>query len=162
MATTGLPPAVTETLAMLSSPMLLITTHAQGRSNGLVARSGVFASLVPEAPRVLIELTKANLTHDLVLASRVFALHTFSPTWSTVADSATEIRLHSTFFASTCPRNGSPSGLPAVNVRLTTPDGDEASNEEREPAGSPSLAAAAQRARSPLKLALSREGRRWR
>jgi flavin reductase (DIM6/NTAB) family NADH-FMN oxidoreductase RutF len=53
MPNTALPPAVTETLAMLSSPMLLITTHAQGRSNGLVARSGVFASLVPEAPRVL-------------------------------------------------------------------------------------------------------------
>jgi flavin reductase (DIM6/NTAB) family NADH-FMN oxidoreductase RutF len=30
---------------------------------------------VPEAPRVLIELAKASLTHDLVLASRVFALH---------------------------------------------------------------------------------------
>src|SRR5262245_52569042 len=76
MPDAALPLAVTETLAMLSSPVLLITTHAQGRDNGLVARSGVFASLVPEAPRVLIELTKANLTHDLVLASRVFALHT--------------------------------------------------------------------------------------
>lgn len=75
-----LAPAVPETLAMLSSPMLLITTHFQGRNNGLVARSGVFASLVPEAPRVLIELTKANLTHDLVLASRVFALHTLPAT----------------------------------------------------------------------------------
>jgi flavin reductase (DIM6/NTAB) family NADH-FMN oxidoreductase RutF len=76
----AVPPAVTETLAMLSSPILLITTHAQGRNNGLVARSGVFASLVPEAPRVLIELTKANLTHDLVLASGVFALHTLPAT----------------------------------------------------------------------------------
>lgn len=80
MPNAALPPAVSETLAMLSSPMLLITTHAHGRSNGLVARSGVFASLVPEAPRVLIELTKANLTHDLVLASRVFALHTLPAT----------------------------------------------------------------------------------
>jgi len=40
-----------------------------------VAATGVFASMVPEAPRVIIELTKASLTHDLVLASRVFALH---------------------------------------------------------------------------------------
>lgn len=40
-----------------------------------MAATGVFASLVPEAPRVLIELTTASLTHDLVLASRVFALH---------------------------------------------------------------------------------------
>src|SRR5262249_46846666 len=36
---------------------------------------GVFASLVPEGPRVLVELAQASLTHDLVLASRVFALH---------------------------------------------------------------------------------------
>ncbi len=78
--TNALSSAVNETLAMLSSPMLAITTHDQGRNNGLVARSGLFASLVPEAPRVLIELTKANLTHDLVLASGVFVLHTFPAT----------------------------------------------------------------------------------
>ena len=78
--TNALSSAVNETLAMLSSPMLAITTHAQGRNNGLVARSGLFASLVPEAPRVLIELTKANLTHDLVLASGVFVLHTLAAT----------------------------------------------------------------------------------
>lgn len=76
----GVPPAVTETLAMLWSPLLAITTHHEGRSNGLVAATGVFASLVPEAPRVLIELTKSSLTHDLVLASRVFALHVLAAT----------------------------------------------------------------------------------
>lgn len=80
MPNLALPPAVGETLAMLSSPLLVITTHADGRNNGLVARSGVFASLVPDAPRVLVELTKANLTHDLVLASGVFALHTLPAT----------------------------------------------------------------------------------
>jgi flavin reductase (DIM6/NTAB) family NADH-FMN oxidoreductase RutF len=67
--------AIAETLGALWSPLLAITTHHQGRSNGLVAATGIFASLVPEAPRVLVELTKATLTHDLVLASRVFALH---------------------------------------------------------------------------------------
>jgi flavin reductase (DIM6/NTAB) family NADH-FMN oxidoreductase RutF len=46
----------------------------------MVAATGVFASLVPEALRVLMEPTKARLIHDLVLASRVFALHTLPPT----------------------------------------------------------------------------------
>jgi flavin reductase (DIM6/NTAB) family NADH-FMN oxidoreductase RutF len=46
----------------------------------MVAGTGVFASLVPEAPRVLVEITKTSLTHDLVLASRVFALHTLPAT----------------------------------------------------------------------------------
>jgi flavin reductase (DIM6/NTAB) family NADH-FMN oxidoreductase RutF len=71
---------IADTLAALWSPLLAITTHHQGRSNGLVAATGVFASLVPEAPRVLVELAKASLTHDLVLASRVFALHTLPAT----------------------------------------------------------------------------------
>ena len=66
---------VAETLAALWSPVLAITTHHQGRDNGLIATTGVFASLVPEAPRVLVELAKASLTHDLVVASRVFVLH---------------------------------------------------------------------------------------
>ena len=61
-------------------PLLAITTHHQGRNNGMVAGTGVFASLVPEAPRVLVEITKTSLTHDLVLASRVFALHTLPAT----------------------------------------------------------------------------------
>jgi len=74
------PDPVAETLARLWSPLLVITTHHQGRDNGLVAGTGVFASLVPEAPRVLIELTKSSLTHDLVLASRVFALHVLPAT----------------------------------------------------------------------------------
>jgi flavin reductase (DIM6/NTAB) family NADH-FMN oxidoreductase RutF len=71
---------IAETLAALWSPLLAITTHHEGRSNGMVAATGVFASLVPEAPRVLVEITKTSLTHDLVLASRVFALHTLPAT----------------------------------------------------------------------------------
>jgi flavin reductase (DIM6/NTAB) family NADH-FMN oxidoreductase RutF len=66
---------IRDTLAALWSPLLAITTTHEGRSNGLIAATGVFASLVPEAPRVFIELAKASLTHDLVLASGVFALH---------------------------------------------------------------------------------------
>ena len=71
---------IAETLAALWSPLLATTTHHQGRNNGMVAGTGVFASLVPEAPRVLVEITKTSLTHDLVLASRVFAPHTLPAT----------------------------------------------------------------------------------
>src|SRR5262245_16259169 len=71
---------IADTLAALRSPLLVITTHHQGRSSGMVAATGVLASLVPEAPPVLVEITKTGLTHDLVLASRVFALHTLPAT----------------------------------------------------------------------------------
>ena len=46
----------------------------------MVAGTGVFASLVPDAPRILVEITKTSLTHDLVLVSRVFALHALPAT----------------------------------------------------------------------------------
>jgi hypothetical protein len=42
---TSPPDPIAETLAMLWSPVLAITTHHGGRSNGLVATTGVFASL---------------------------------------------------------------------------------------------------------------------
>lgn len=63
------------TLAHLWSPLLAITTVHEGRANGQIAVAGVTASILPEAPRAVVELWKANYTHDLVLASRVFALH---------------------------------------------------------------------------------------
>lgn len=63
------------TLAQLWSPLLAITTAHEGRANGQIAVAGLTASILPEAPRVVVELWKANYTHDLVLASRVFALH---------------------------------------------------------------------------------------
>lgn len=63
------------TLAHLWSPLLAITTAHEGRANGQIAVAGLTASILPEAPRVVVELWKANYTHDLVLASRVFALH---------------------------------------------------------------------------------------
>jgi flavin reductase (DIM6/NTAB) family NADH-FMN oxidoreductase RutF len=70
------PPAgLDETLAVLWSPVLAITTAHAGRSNGMIAATGLAASLVPEGPRVLVELWKSTLTRELVLASGTFALH---------------------------------------------------------------------------------------
>ena len=63
------------TLSALWSPILAITTADGERVNGQIALAGLNASILPEAPRVLIELWKANLTHDMVLSSGVFALH---------------------------------------------------------------------------------------
>jgi flavin reductase (DIM6/NTAB) family NADH-FMN oxidoreductase RutF len=52
-----------------------ITTVADGRANGLISLSFATASIVPEAPRVTIGLTKYNLTHDMVSQARFFAVH---------------------------------------------------------------------------------------
>lgn len=66
---------VRATLGPLWGPVMAITTREGERANGQIAIAGLAASLVHDAPRVLIELWKTNFTHDLLLESGVFALH---------------------------------------------------------------------------------------
>jgi len=63
------------TLGGLRPFPVAITTVAGGRSNGLISLSAGSASVVREAPRVTIGLTKYNLTHDMVISSGVFVMH---------------------------------------------------------------------------------------
>lgn len=55
-------------------PVAVTTVH-QGRANGLIVLSGGPASVIPEAPRVTVSITKYNLSHDLVRDGGVFTLH---------------------------------------------------------------------------------------
>jgi flavin reductase (DIM6/NTAB) family NADH-FMN oxidoreductase RutF len=52
-----------------------VTTIDGDEVNGLISLSAGAASIVPEAPRVTISLTKYNKTHDMVLNSGVFVMH---------------------------------------------------------------------------------------
>jgi flavin reductase (DIM6/NTAB) family NADH-FMN oxidoreductase RutF len=63
------------TLSGLRPFPVAVTTEHEGRVNGLMSLSGGSGGIVPEAPRVTISLTKYNMTHDMVLASGVFAMH---------------------------------------------------------------------------------------
>src|SRR6202034_955416 len=63
------------TLGGLRPFPVAVTTVADGRVNGLMSLSAGSAGIIREAPRVTISLTKYNLTHDMVLESRVFAMH---------------------------------------------------------------------------------------
>jgi flavin reductase (DIM6/NTAB) family NADH-FMN oxidoreductase RutF len=62
-------------LRNLTTPVVAITTSANGRRNGLIVNSAQRASLVPSIPRVSIYISKPNFTHDLIYNSGVFALH---------------------------------------------------------------------------------------
>ncbi|EIV91873.1 flavin reductase family protein [Frankia sp. QA3] len=72
--------AAASTLNGLRPFPVAVTTILNGRANGLMSLSAGAASIVPEAPRVTISLTKYNLTHDLVLESGVFAMHLLAAT----------------------------------------------------------------------------------
>jgi flavin reductase (DIM6/NTAB) family NADH-FMN oxidoreductase RutF len=62
-------------LRYLTSPVVAITTSAQGRRNGLIVNSAQRASLVPTYQRVSIYVSKLNFSHDLIWRSGVFGLH---------------------------------------------------------------------------------------
>jgi flavin reductase (DIM6/NTAB) family NADH-FMN oxidoreductase RutF len=58
-------------------PVAVTTAHG-GRSNGLITLSGGPASIVPEAPRVMVGITTFNFSHDLIRDSGVFTIHVLS------------------------------------------------------------------------------------
>jgi flavin reductase (DIM6/NTAB) family NADH-FMN oxidoreductase RutF len=63
------------TLGGLRMYPLAVTTRSGETANGLIALSGGSGSIVADAPRAMIGLSKYNLTHDLVVGSGVFAMH---------------------------------------------------------------------------------------
>jgi flavin reductase (DIM6/NTAB) family NADH-FMN oxidoreductase RutF len=67
--------AVSFTMGGLRPIPVAVTTASGGRSNGLISLSGGPASIVPELPRVMVGITKYNLSHDMIAASGVFAMH---------------------------------------------------------------------------------------
>jgi flavin reductase (DIM6/NTAB) family NADH-FMN oxidoreductase RutF len=62
-------------LEQLWGPIVAVTAEHDGRANGLISTTAITASLVPETPRLSLQLSRANLTHDLALAAGVFAVH---------------------------------------------------------------------------------------
>jgi flavin reductase (DIM6/NTAB) family NADH-FMN oxidoreductase RutF len=52
-----------------------VSAEHDGRASGLICSTAVAASLGAEHPRVVLQLRKDNLTHELALASGRFTLH---------------------------------------------------------------------------------------
>ncbi|HEX2909972.1 MAG TPA: flavin reductase family protein [Chloroflexia bacterium] len=65
--------------ALYRDSLVLITSAYQDRLNGQIALAALPASIVPEKPRLLIELWQNNFTHDLIKKSGVFTLHLLRP-----------------------------------------------------------------------------------
>lgn len=62
-------------LRNLASPVVAVTSTWQGKANGMISNSVLRASLVPTIPRLLVVISKRNLTHSLIWNSRTFAVH---------------------------------------------------------------------------------------
>jgi flavin reductase (DIM6/NTAB) family NADH-FMN oxidoreductase RutF len=62
-------------LRNLTSPVVAITSAADGVRNGMIADSAIRASLAPRHPRVAFFCHKFNHTHGLIARGGAFALH---------------------------------------------------------------------------------------
>ncbi|MDB5454182.1 MAG: hypothetical protein JWO33_2760 [Caulobacteraceae bacterium] len=62
-------------LAGLRPYPIAVTTIDNGEVNGLISLSAGAASIIPEAPRAQISLTKYTKTHDMFRNSGVFVMH---------------------------------------------------------------------------------------
>jgi flavin reductase (DIM6/NTAB) family NADH-FMN oxidoreductase RutF len=59
----------------LWAPVTAVSAEHDGRASGLICATAVSSSLDPEQARVLLQLRKDNLTHDLALGAGRFTLH---------------------------------------------------------------------------------------
>jgi len=66
-------------MGRLWSPLAAVTSRWQGRDNVQIAVAIAAASIVPDQPRVSVQLYKTNLSHDMVFASGAFALNFLRP-----------------------------------------------------------------------------------
>ena len=66
-------------MGRLWSPLAAVTSRWQGRDNVQIAVAIAAASIVPDRPRVTLQLYKTNLSHDMVLAAGAFALNLLRP-----------------------------------------------------------------------------------
>ena len=66
-------------MGTLWSPLAAVTSRWQGRDNVQMAVAIAAASIVPDRPRVAVQLYKTNLSHDMVMSAGSFALNFLRP-----------------------------------------------------------------------------------
>lgn len=59
----------------LWSPLAAVSSHWQGKDNAQLCLSIGGASIVPEHPRVVVQIYKSNLSHEMISGSGSFALN---------------------------------------------------------------------------------------
>ena len=66
-------------MGRLWSPIAAVTSSWEGKPNVQIAVAIAAASIVPEKPRVLLQIYKTNHSHDMIHRSGSFALHFLRP-----------------------------------------------------------------------------------
>jgi flavin reductase (DIM6/NTAB) family NADH-FMN oxidoreductase RutF len=66
-------------MRQLWSPVVAVTSHWQGKSNAQIAVSVGAASVVPEKPRIVVQIYKENYSWQLIQKSGALALNFLRP-----------------------------------------------------------------------------------
>ena len=66
-------------MGQLWSPLVAVTSHWRGKANAQIAVSVGAASVVPEQPRVVVQIYKENYSWELLYKSGAFALNFLRP-----------------------------------------------------------------------------------
>ena len=62
-------------MGRLWAPLAAVTTSFHGKTNAQIAVSVAAASIVPDRPRVAVQIYKGNYSHQLIEASGIFAVN---------------------------------------------------------------------------------------
>lgn len=66
---------VAPVMGRLWAPVAVVTSRWQGETNAQLCVSIAAASIVPERPRVIIQIYKTNYSHEMIFQSGAFALN---------------------------------------------------------------------------------------
>ncbi|MGD0485136.1 MAG: flavin reductase family protein [Gemmatimonadales bacterium] len=64
-----------ELLRHLTTPVVAITSARGEKRNGMISDGAVRLSIAPDVPRLLVQINKWHLTHEIVSETGRFALH---------------------------------------------------------------------------------------
>ncbi|HEU0020547.1 MAG TPA: flavin reductase family protein [Dehalococcoidia bacterium] len=73
------PGRISAMMGQLWSPIVAVTSRWQGRSNAQIAVSVGAASVVPEKPRVVVQIYKENYSWELIRSAGALALNFLRP-----------------------------------------------------------------------------------
>ncbi len=84
--------AIRRMTSRLWGPVCAVTAAHGDEAGGQIVVGVLSASILPEHPRLLIQIWKTNRTHDLIAASNAFAVH---PLGAEQADLVRQLGFHS-------------------------------------------------------------------
>jgi flavin reductase (DIM6/NTAB) family NADH-FMN oxidoreductase RutF len=64
-----------EILRHLTTPVVAITSARAGKRNGMISDGALRLSIVPDIPRLLVQINTFHLTHEIVSETGRFAVH---------------------------------------------------------------------------------------